>query len=171
MGKKTLLDDMRNTWFRDIGACMSPDNASIFLSHAESLSSRVREHCSNAFQVAEFLVGHSKVQRVFHPAFGPRAKENKKLMPNGFGCLMAFEVKGGQREAKKVLESLELFWHAANIGESKSLVIHPATTTHGQMTAEELAAAGITQGTLRLSIGREDPLDLVYDLKQALKKI
>ena len=171
LGKKTLLDDMRNTWFRDIGACMSPDNASIFLSHAESLSSRVREHCSNAFQVAEFLAGHSKVQRVFHPAFGPRAKENKKLMPNGFGCLMAFEVKGGQREAKKVLESLELFWHAANIGESKSLVIHPATTTHGQMTAEELAAAGITQGTLRLSIGREDPLDLVYDLKQALKKI
>ena len=92
-------------------------------------------------------------------------------MPQGFGGLMAFEIKGGTREAKTVLESLKLFWHAGNIGEARSLVIHPATTTHGQMTPEELRKAGISKGVLRLSIGREDPQDLIDDLAQALAKI
>jgi len=172
LGKKELVDDIRSMWFRDTGPCMSPDNASIFLSRAESLTGRMAEHCENALHIAEFLLKQkSKVKQVFYPAFGSEAKNAKRLMPDGFGGLMAFEIKGGQREAKKILESLELFWHAPNIGESRSLVIHPATTTHGQMTPEELSAAGISQGTLRLSIGREDPNDLIYDLKQALARI
>lgn len=170
-GKKRVIDDMRNTWFRDMGLCMSPDNAAIFLSHAESLFGRVAEHSRNALKVARFLSRHPKVRRILYPAFGPRAKENKRIMPNGFGGLMAFEIQGGKAQVKKVLESLKLFWHAPNIGESRSLVIHPATTTHGQLNREELKTAGITQSTIRLSIGREDPRDLIEDLRQALAEI
>ncbi|HLD34849.1 MAG TPA: PLP-dependent transferase, partial [Patescibacteria group bacterium] len=125
----------------------------------------------NTLTVARFLSKHPMVKRIFYPAVGLRARANKKIMPKGFGGLMAFEIKGGKRDAKKVLESLRLFWHAPNIGESRSLVIHPATTTHGQLTKEELAKAGITQGILRLSIGREDPIDLIEDLRQALATI
>lgn len=171
LGKKSLIDDLRKTWFRDTGPCMSPDNASIFLAHIESLFGRMKEHCRNAEAVAEFLLTHPKVSKVFYPAVGRDAARNRKLMPKGFGGLMAFELNDGLEAAKVVLESLKLFWHAPNIGESRSLVIHPASTTHGQMSDEELAKAGIGQGTLRLSVGREDPRDLIYDLKQALAKI
>ena len=150
---------------------MSPDNASVFLSHAESLFGRMKEHCKNTEAVANFLNRHRKVKKVLYPAFGPHARANRRLMPKGFGGLMAFEVKGGVKEAKTVLESLKLFWHAPNIGESRSLIMHPATTTHGQMSPRELAKAGISPATLRLSIGREDPRDLIEDLSQALAKI
>ncbi|MEK7596170.1 MAG: aminotransferase class I/II-fold pyridoxal phosphate-dependent enzyme [Patescibacteria group bacterium] len=168
LGKKSLINGLRQEWFRDTGPCLSPDNAAILCSHIESLFGRMEEHCKNAESVAKFLLKHSKVAKVLYPSFGPRAALNKKIMPKGFGGLMAFEVKGGRNAAKKVLDNLKLFWHAPNIGESRSLVIHPATTTHGQMTKDELEKAGISQGTLRLSIGREDPRDLIYDLKQAL---
>ena len=171
LGKKQLIDDLRFSWFRTLGPCMSPDNAAIFLSHSESLFGRMAEHSKNTLTVARFLSKHPMVKRIFYPAVGLRARANKKIMPKGFGGLMAFEIKGGKRDAKKVLESLRLFWHAPNIGESRSLVIHPATTTHGQLTKEELAKAGITQGILRLSIGREDPIDLIEDLRQALATI
>jgi len=171
LGKKQLIDDLRFGWFRTLGPCMSPDNAAIFLSHSESLFGRMAEHSKNTLTVARFLSKHPMVKRIFYPAVGLRARANKKIMPKGFGGLMAFEIKGGKRDAKKVLESLRLFWHAPNIGESRSLVIHPATTTHGQLTKEELAKAGITQGILRLSIGREDPIDLIEDLRQALATI
>jgi len=171
LGKKELIDDLKKTWFRDTGPCMSPDNASIFLAHIESLFGRMKEHCRNAEKVAGFLARHLKVARVFYPSVGENAARARKLMPKGFGGLMAFEIKGGLEAAKIVLENLKLFWHAPNIGESRSLVIHPASTTHGQMSGEELAKAGISQGTLRLSVGREDPRDLIYDLNQALAKI
>ena len=171
LGKKNLIDGMRQEWFRDIGPCLSPDNAAILCSHIESLFGRMEEHCRNAESVARFLSKHQKVAKVLYPSFGPRAALNRKIMPKGFGGLMAFEVKGGRSAAKKVLDNLKLFWHAPNIGESRSLVIHPATTTHGQMTEDELKKAGISQGTLRLSVGREDSRDLIYDLKQALSKI
>lgn len=171
LGKKTLIDAIRNGWFRETGPCMSPDNAAILSYHIESLFGRMAEHCRNAEVIAKFLANHKKIAKVFYPNQGPKAKENKKLMPKGFGGLMAFEVKGGQAKAWKVLKSLKLFWHAANIGEAKSLVIHPATTTHGKMSPESRQAAGITDGMLRLSIGREDPKDLIDDLNQALKKI
>lgn len=171
LGKKELIDDLRKTWFRDTGPCMSPDNASIFLAHIESLHGRMKEHCRNAEKVAGFLVRHPKVVKIFYPSVGENAARAKKLMPKGFGGLMAFEVRDGLEAAKIVLENLKLFWHAPNIGESRSLVIHPASTTHGQMSDEDLAKAGISQGTLRLSVGREDPRDLIYDLNQALAKI
>ncbi|OGM91645.1 hypothetical protein A3A20_01765 [Candidatus Wolfebacteria bacterium RIFCSPLOWO2_01_FULL_45_19] len=171
VGKKELICDIRVSWFRDLGGCMSPDNAAIFLSHAESLFGRMSEHSRNASKVARFLSHHPKVKKVFYPAYGSHAAAARRFMPNGFGGLMAFEIKGGRREAKTVLESLKLFWHAPNIGESRSLVIHPATTTHGQLTPEELEKAKITEGILRLSIGREDPRDLIEDLRHALSRI
>lgn len=171
LGKKSFIDELRAGWLRDTGPCISPDNAAILCYHIESLFGRMREHCKNALAVAKFLSKHKKVKQVFYPAFSDRARANKKLMPRGFSGLMAFELRGGVRAAKIVLENLKLFWHAANIGEARSLVIHPATTTHGQMTPAELKKAGISGGTLRLSIGREDSRDLIEDLAQALKQV
>lgn len=171
VGKQDLIDAIRLTWFRDTGPCISPDNAVVLCYHIESLFGRMKEHCDNALIVGRYLSRHPKVKRVFHPAFGPDARRNKKLMSKGFGGLMAFEISGGVKKARIVLEALKLFWHAPNIGEARSLVIHPATTTHGQLTPTELESAGISEGMLRLSVGREDPKDLIHDLGQALSKI
>lgn len=179
LGKKELINAIRGGWMRDTGPCISPDNAAILCYHIESLFARVLEHRKNATLVANFLSKHPKVKQVFYPTLGKNAANNRALMAKGFGGLMAFEIKGGKsngrnelrKKAKTVLESLRLFWHAANIGEARSLVIHPATTTHGQMTQKELKKAGISEGVLRLSIGREDPNDLIEDLAQALAKI
>lgn len=171
LGRKALIDDLRAGWFRDTGPCLAPDNAAILCYHIESLFGRMKEHCRNASLVAKYLSRHPKVKQVFYPEYGDRKRINKKLMRKGFGGLMAFEVRGGLRAAKTVLESLRLFWHAANIGEARSLVIHPATTTHGQLTPRELKKAGISEGMLRLSIGRESAEDLIGDLAQALKKV
>ncbi len=171
LSKKNLVDDIRNEWFRDTGPCLSPDNADIFLSSIESLFGRMKEHCANARKVARFLAGHPKVNKVFYPTIGAFAERNKKLMPKGFGGLMSFEVKGGLEAAKTVLDNLELFFHAPNIGESRSLALLPWETTHNQMTDEEKLRAGITPGTIRLSLGREHHLDLKHDLSEQLKRI
>lgn len=171
LGRQKLIDDLRLVWFRDTGPCLSPDNAVILCYHIESLFGRMQEHIRNAAQIAKYLSSHSKVKKVYYPSIGPRKRLNKKLMPKGFGGLMAFEVRGGEKSARIVLENLKLFWHAPNIGEARSLVIHPATTTHGQLTEKERVLAGIPSGMLRLSIGREDFRDLIYDLSQALNKI
>lgn len=169
-GSQKLIDDLRLVWFRDTGPCLSPDNAVVLCYHIESLFGRMAEHCSNTSLIAKYLARHPKIKKVYYPSIGPKSRFNKKLMPNGFGGLMAFEVRGGQRSARAVLENLKLFWHAPNIGEARSLVIHPATTTHGQLTSKERAKAGIPDGMLRLSVGREHPQDLIYDLSQALSK-
>lgn len=171
VGSQKLMDALRLSWFRDTGPCISPDNAVILCYHIESLFGRVQEHCANALAVGKYLSRHPKVKRVYYPTFGPRARQNRKLMGKNFGGLMAFEVRGGIKSAKIVLENLELFWHAPNIGEARSLVIHPATTTHGQLTPQERRKAEIPDGMLRLSVGREDPKDLIRDLGQALEKI
>ena len=171
VGTQELMDKVRLSWFRDTGPCISPDNAVVLCYHIESLFGRMHEHCENALMVGRYLLRHPKVNTVFYPAFGPSARRNKKLMPKGFGGLMAFEVRGGAKNARIVLESLKLFRQAPNIGEARSLVIHPATTTHGQLTPKELRHANITDGMLRLSIGREDSKDLIRDLEQALSKI
>ncbi len=170
-GKKKLIDDLRLNWFRDTGACMSPDNAIILCYHIESLCGRMEDHSKNAKRIAKFLSHHPNVKRVFYPTFGPRAAKNRRLMPKGFGGLMAIELRGGKEAARIALESLKFFWHAANIGEARSLVIAPAFETHGQMTPEERERAGIPDGMLRLAIGREDSRNLIDDLKQALDKI
>jgi len=171
LGKKESIDAIRGGWLRDTGPCISPDNAAVLCYHLESLYGRMHEHCLNASKVANFLANHPKVRQVFYPSLGKGAAKNRTLMSEGFGGLMAFDVRGGRAEAKIVLENLKLFWHAANIGESRSLVIHPATTTHGQMTQKELEQAGISESTIRLSVGREDSQDLIDDLRQALEKI
>ncbi|MBM3261108.1 O-acetylhomoserine aminocarboxypropyltransferase/cysteine synthase [Candidatus Kaiserbacteria bacterium] len=171
LGKKKVISDLRNGWFRDMGGCLSPDNAVILMSHLESLSARMIEHSTNAFRIAEYLSAHPKVRKVHHPAFGEDSRRNKELMPKGFGGLMAFDIVGGLDEARMVIEALKMPWLAANIGEARSLVIHPATTTHGQMNTEELAAAGMSESTIRYSVGREDPADLIEDLEQALELI
>ncbi|KKT40216.1 MAG: O-acetylhomoserine sulfhydrolase [Candidatus Giovannonibacteria bacterium GW2011_GWA2_44_13b] len=171
LGKKDVIDDLKKTWFRDMGPCMSPDNAAIFLSHVESLSVRMTEHCRNAEKVAKFLSRHEKVKQVFYPSVGVRSKRNKSLMTKGFGGLMAFEVKGGVKAATKVIENLKLFWHAPNIGESRSLVLIPWLTTHGLMSDKDKSKAGILPGVIRASLGREDDRDLCEDLGQALAKI
>lgn len=171
LGSQKLIDDLRLVWFRDTGPCLSPDNAVVLCYHIESLFGRIQEHVRNAIQIAKYLSSHPKIKKVYYPNIGPKARLNKKLMPKGFGGLMAFEVRGGEKNAKIVLENLKLFWHAPNIGEARSLVIHPATTTHGQLTTSERTKAGITDGMLRLSIGREDSKDLMSDLAQALAKI
>ncbi len=168
LGKKELIDDLKKAWFRDTGPCMSPDNASIFLAHIESLSGRMREHCNNAEKLARFLLAHPKVSKVFYPSVGPNTERAKKLMPKGFGGLMAFEVKGGLEAARVVLDNLELIWHAPNIGESRSLALIPWETTHGQMSDQDKLKAGITPGIIRLSLGREDYRDVEHDLDKRL---
>jgi len=163
-----LIDDLKKTWFRDTGPCMSPDNASIFLAHIESLSGRMREHCNNAEKLARFLFTHPKVNKVFYPSVGPNTERDKKLMPKGFGGLMAFEVKGGLEAARIVLDNLELIWHAPNIGEARSLALIPWETTHGEMSDQDKLKAGITPGVIRLSLGREDYRDVERDLDKRL---
>lgn len=164
LGRKALIDDLRSGWFRDTGACLSPDNAAILCSHLESLSGRVLVQSRSASEIARFLSEHPNVREVYYPREHP-------LMPKGSGGLLAFAVKGGKREAYAVIRNLEIPWLAANIGEARSLVIHPATTTHGKMTAKEQRAAGILASTIRYSVGLEDTQDLIDDLARALKKI
>ncbi|MDO8407881.1 MAG: aminotransferase class I/II-fold pyridoxal phosphate-dependent enzyme [bacterium] len=164
LGKQELIDDLRNGWFRDTGACLSPDNAAILCSHLESLSARVLEQSRSAAKLASFLSAHPSVQEVFYPTDHP-------LMPKGSGGLLAFAVRGGWREAYTVISHLQIPWLAANIGEARSLVIHPATTTHEKMTDEERRAAGILESTIRYSVGLEDSQDLIDDLERALAEI
>lgn len=171
LGKEVLIDEIRLGWFRDTGPCLSPDNAAILLSNLESLSARVLEHCRNAEKLADFLAKHPKVCRVHYPTYSPCARVNTLLMPRGFGGLLAFDVVGGMKSAKILVEKTDLFWLAANIGEARSLIIHPATTTHGQMSAPERKHAGISNGTIRCSVGREDPDDLIEDLDRVLALI
>ena len=168
---KNLIEPLHDSHFRERGHCMSADVAAITLANIESLTGRMKEHCKNANYIAKFLSNHPKVNQVFYPTFGKRAGINKKLMPKGFGGLLSFEVKGGLEAARIVLENLELFWHAPNIGESRSLILCPWVTTHGVMNDEEKLKAGITPGTLRLSMGREDPRDPKIDLNKGLKLI
>jgi len=171
LGKTSLIEPLHDSHFRERGHCMSADVAAITLANIESLTGRMKEHCKNANYIAKFLSNHPKVNQVFYPTFGKRAGINKKLMPKGFGGLLSFEVKGGLEAARIVLENLELFWHAPNIGESRSLILCPWVTTHGVMNDEEKLKAGITPGTLRLSMGREDPRDPKIDLNKGLKLI
>tara|TARA_B100001750_G_C15071109_1_gene381232 strand:- start:168 stop:596 length:429 start_codon:yes stop_codon:yes gene_type:complete len=130
----------------------------------------MKQHCSNAEKAVEFLKQHKNVQRVIYPTLheGEIANRAKKYFKGGNGGLVGIEVKGGVESGKKFIESLKMFYHVANIGDARSLAIHPATTTHSQLTTEELLAAGVTPGYVRLSIGIEHPDDIIADLKQAL---
>ncbi|TWV10552.1 O-acetylhomoserine aminocarboxypropyltransferase/cysteine synthase [Bacteroidaceae bacterium HV4-6-C5C] len=164
---------IRAILLRDTGAAISPFNAFILLQGLETLSLRVERHVENALKVVEFLKNHPKVEAVHHPSLvnSPDYPLYKKYFPKGAGSIFTFEVKGGQEEAHRFIDSLEIFSLLANVADVKSLVIHPATTTHSQLNDAELLDQGIKRSTVRLSIGTEHIEDLIDDLSQALAKI
>ena len=161
----------RREGLRDFGACMSPHSAWLILQGVETLSLRMERHMSNTRKVVEFLAANAFVSRVGHPMLEshPSHALAARLLPRGAGSVFSFDLKGSREQGKKFVEILKVFSHLANVGDCRSLVIHPASTTHFRMSDEALAAGGITQGTIRLSIGLEDPDDLIDDLKRALK--
>ena len=172
-GPAAYITRARATLLRDIGATLSPVSCFIFLQGLETLSLRVERHVSNALKVVDFLSKHPKVAKVNHPSLPshPDHALYKRYFPNGGGSIFTFEIKGGQTEAFKFIDSLEIFSLLANVADVKSLVIHPATTTHSQLTEAELTDQGIYQSTVRLSIGTEHIDDLIADLSQAFDKI
>ncbi len=161
----------RREGLRDFGACMSPHTAWLILQGIETLPLRMQRHVSNAQKVAEFLSTHPLVARVAYPGLSDHRDHAlaQRLLPRGCGAVFSFDLKGGRDQGRKFIESLRLFSHLANVGDARSLVIHPASTTHFRMDDAALAASGIGPGTLRLSIGLEDPDDLIADLTGALK--
>ena len=163
----------RVTLLRDMGAAMSPFNAFMFIQGLETLSLRIREHSANAEKVAAFLESHDAVERVIYPSLqkGVAKERAEKYLNGGNGALMGFELKGGLEAGKKFIDSLELLYHVANIGDSRSLAIHPASTTHSQLSPEEQLSTGVTPGFVRLSIGIEHIDDIIDDIKQSLENI
>ena len=161
----------RREGLRDFGACMSPHTAWLILQGIETLSLRMARHMGNTEKVVAFLASHPFVSRVGHPILEshPSHALAKKLLPRGAGSVFSFDLKGSRNQGKAFVEALKVFSHLANVGDCRSLVIHPASTTHFRMTDEALSGAGISQGTIRLSIGLEDADDLIDDLKRALK--
>lgn len=161
---------IRAILLRDTGAALSPFNAFILLQGLETLSLRVERHVQNALKVVEYLSHHPGVVRVNHPALPghPDHALYERYFPQGGGSIFTFEIRGGQEEAHRFIDSLEIFSLLANVADVKSLVIHPATTTHSQLSPEELAAQGITPATVRLSVGTEHVDDLIADIEQAL---
>ena len=173
VGAAAFVTRIRAVILRDTGATISPFNAFILLQGVETLSLRVERHVENALKVVDFLANHPKVSRVNHPALEshPDHALYKKYFPKGGGSIFTFEIKGGQEEAWKFIDSLQIFSLLANVADVKSLVIHPYTTTHSQLSPEELAEQHITPSTVRLSIGTEHIDDILDDLAQALEKI
>ena len=169
-GAAAFVTRIRAVILRDTGAAISPFNAFILLQGLESLSLRVERHVENALKVVDFLSHHPKVAKVNHPSLPnhPDHQKYNELFPNGGGSIFTFEIKGGKEEAWRFIDSLKIFSLLANVADVKSLVIHPATTTHSQLSPEELAEQKITQSTIRLSIGTEHIDDIIWDLSQAL---
>ena len=161
----------RREGLRDFGACMSPHTAWLILQGIETLPLRMARHMSNTEKVVAFLASHPLVARVGHPMLESHASHAlaQKLLPRGAGSVFSFDIQSSRAQGKAFVETLKVFSHLANVGDCRSLVIHPASTTHFRMSDDALAGAGITQGTIRLSIGLEDPDDLIDDLKRALK--
>jgi O-acetylhomoserine (thiol)-lyase len=172
LGAAAYIARARVTLLRDTGAALSPFNAFLFLQGLETLSLRMERHVSNAKRIAEFLSSHPKVASVNYPGLQGNKYFDlaKKYLPKGPGAIFTFELKGGVDEGKKFIDSLEIFSNLANVGDAKSLVIHPATTTHSQLGEEDQRASGVTPGQIRLSVGIEDVEDLIWDLDQALEK-
>lgn len=171
VGSLAYIIKLRVTLMRDTGSTISPFHSFLFLQGLETLSLRVERHVSNALKVVEFLSGHPKVERVNHPSLADN-KFNalyKKYFPKGAGSIFTFEIKGDATAAKNFIDKLQIFSLLANVADVKSLVIHPASTTHSQMNAEELLASGIKPNTIRLSIGTEHIDDILEDLAQALE--
>jgi O-acetylhomoserine (thiol)-lyase len=171
IGNIAYIIHIRTHWLRDTGACMSPFAAFLFLLGIETLHLRMPRHCQNAQAVAEFLSKHPAVEWVNYPGLPnhPHFNNARRYLPDGCGALMGFGIKGGAAAGIKLINSVKLFSHLANIGDAKSLIIHPASTTHSQLTPEEQQKTGVTPEYVRLSIGIEDVRDIIADLDQALK--
>ena len=172
-GPAAFITRARKEGIRDFGACMAPMTAFQILQGLETLPLRMARHVANAQRVAEFLADHPLVESVSYPglAHHPDHALAKELLPRGAGAVFGFTVKGGREAGKALIEALNVFSHLANVGDAKSLVIHPASTTHHRMDAAALAAAGIGEGLIRLSIGLEDAEDLIGDLARALNRV
>jgi len=173
VGAAAFIVAARVQLLRDMGAALSPFNSFLLLQGLETLSLRVERHVQNAEKIVDFLVNHPKVEKVNYPklADSPYHALAEKYLPKGVGSIFTFHVKGGEAEARKVIDSLEIFSNLANVADAKSLVVHPATTTHAQLSDSDLEAAGVTKNQIRLSIGLENVEDLIEDLRLALKKI
>ena len=172
-GALAFIVNVRATLLRDQGASISPFNSFLLLQGLETLSLRVERHVQNALRLVDFLRSHPQVERVNHPSIAERPDHElyTRYFPQGAGSIFTFDIKGGAEQARRFCESLRLFSLLANVADVKSLVIHPASTTHSQMNEQELAACGIAPGTVRLSIGTENVLDLIDDLDEAFAKI
>jgi len=172
LGNVAFIIKVRVQWQRDLGAALSPFNSFLFLQGLETLPLRVKKHSENALKVAQFLKGHRLVNWVNYPGLEehPSHKLARKYLRGNFGGLVGFGIKGGLKAGKKFIESVKLLSHLANIGDAKSLVIHPASTTHQQLTREEQQETGVTEDFIRLSIGLEDVEDIKEDIDQALQK-
>ena len=174
VGPAAFVTKIRAILLRDTGATISPFNSFLFLQGLETLSLRVERHVENALKVVQYLNNHPQVERVHHPSVSEDPSQQalyKKYFPNGGGSIFTFEIKGDEQKAKDFIDNLELFSLLANVADVKSLVIHPATTTHSQCTPEELADQGIKPNTIRLSIGTENVDDIIQDLDEAFKAI
>jgi O-acetylhomoserine (thiol)-lyase len=161
----------RREGLRDFGACMSPHTAWLILQGVETLPLRMERHVANTRKLVEYLARQPMVESVGYPELEshPSHRLAATLLPRGCGSVFSFNLRGDRAAGRKFIETLKVFSHLANVGDCRSLVIHPASTTHFRMTDEALAAGGISQGTIRLSIGLEDPDDLIDDLRRALR--
>jgi O-acetylhomoserine (thiol)-lyase len=170
LGPAAYIGRARTVLLRNTGAALSPFNAFLFLQGVETLPLRLERHNANALAVAEHLAEHEAVEWVYYPGLesSPYHEVAGRVLRGGYGALVTFGVRGGVQAGRSFIESLKLFSHLANIGDAKSLAIHNASTTHSQLNDEELAAAGVTQETVRLSVGIEHIDDIVEDLDQAL---
>jgi O-acetylhomoserine (thiol)-lyase len=172
IGNIAYIMKIRVVLLRDTGACLSPFNAFLILQGIETLHLRIPRHSENALKVAQFLKNHPKVAWVNYPGLSdsPQAAKAKKYLPNGAGAILGFGIKGGLEAGKKFINSVKLLSHLANIGDAKSLVIHPASTTHQQLSEDERTATGVTADFIRLSVGIENVEDILADIDQALKQ-
>ena len=172
-GPQAFITRARKEGIRDFGACMAPMTAFQVLQGLETLPLRMQRHVDNACKIAEFLEASDGVTAVRYPGLESHTDYElaKKLLPKGCGSVFSFDIEGGRLAGQAFIESLNLFSHLANVGDAKSLVIHPASTTHHRMDSAALAAAGISEGLIRLSIGLEDADDLIADLKRGLKAV
>ena len=173
VGAAAFIVAARVQLLRDMGAALSPFNSFLLLQGLETLSLRVERHVQNAEKIVDFLVNHPKVEKVNYPKLpdSPYHALAEIFLPKGVGSIFTFHVKGGEAEARKVIDNLEIFSNLANVADAKSLVVHPATTTHAQLSDSDLEAAGVTKNQIRLSIGLENVDDLIEDLRLALEKI
>jgi len=173
LGPIAYIIKARVTLLRDVGAPMSPFNAFMFIQGLETLPLRMRAHCENANAVAKHLAQHAKIAKVIHPSLmtGEMKRRADAILSRGYGGLLGFELRGGMEAGRKFIDGLQMLYHLANIGDARSLAIHPASTTHSQLSPDEQAKTGVTPGYVRLSVGIEHIDDILADLDQALAKV